>query len=304
MPINITVKHARLPHGLVYYYQHWIPQDPKALVVYVHGLGDHIGRYNKLVNRLVEHGAACALYDQRGHGRSEGRRGHVERFMDWVDDLASFVHFSRGEVSPETPVFIVGSSLGALIGINYLLTHAAPVSGMVALSAALVPTVRIPVWKRNLGLKLARLMPTLSIHNGIRIEDLTRDQAEIEALSADTLFHHRLTLWAGQEILRNVELADALACRIHAPMLMLAGSDDGICDPQGTVNFARALASRERCQHIYPGMYHDLLHDIGKEQVIEDVAGWILEMAARVTPADGQYALNRREPLWENVSLP
>ncbi|MFA4875608.1 MAG: lysophospholipase [bacterium] len=304
MPVNITMRFARLPHGLVYYYQHWIPQDPRALVVYVHGFGDHIGRACGLVGRLVELDCACALFDQRGHGRSEGRRGHIDRFMDWVDDLASFIHFSRGEVAPEVPVFIVATSLGALIGINYLLTHAAPIAGMVTLGAAISPTVSVPEWKKRIGQRLARLMPLFSIDNGVLIEELTRDETEMNALMNDELFHRRVTLWAGQEILANVALTQNMACRIHVPMLMLAGGDDRVCDPAASVSFAKALSSTERYYQLYSGMYHDLLHDTGKEQVMDDVAGWILEMARRAAPANKQFALNRREPIWENVSHP
>lgn len=302
MPVNITARFARLPHGLEYYYQHWIPENPRALIVFVHGLGDHIGRYSRIVNRFVELQCACALFDQRGHGQSEGKRGHVNRFADWVDDLASFVHFSRSEVSPDIPVFIIGSSLGAVISINFLLTHATPISGMVTLSAALAPTIQIPEWKEKLGQRLARFLPQFTIDNGIRIEDLTRDEAELAALAGDKLFHRSVTLGAGQEILQNISLTNNLAFRIHAPFLMLAGEGDRVCNPAATVSFSKSLSSSEKTYHIYPGMYHDLLHDVGKEQVIEDVAGWTMEMLRRTAPLGKQYALNRRETIWENVS--
>ena len=302
MAVEITVKYARLPNGIRYHYQLWVPQDPIALAVYVHGLGDHIGRYGPLVARLTDAGIACALFDQRGHGRTEGRRGHVERFMDWVDDLASFVHFSLGAMPRELPLFLIGQSLGALIGVNYLLMHAAPVAGMVAVSPAFEPTVRIPEWKMKLGLRTARLLPELSIANGIRLEDLTRDAAALAALAKDPLFHRRITLWAGTEILRTLELVPGYPHRIHIPMLLLTGADDRVVAPQGAVRFLQGLASLDRAHASYPGMLHDLPHDVGSEQVLGDITGWIFERAREAVPRDPQYHLRRGESIWEDAS--
>jgi len=264
MPITIAIKYARLPNGLVYFYQHWIPEAPRALIVFVHGLGDHISRYGEFVSRLTQSGFACALYDQQGHGRSAGRRGHVAHFTDWVNDLAGFVQFSQMSAPAETPLFILGQSLGAIVGINYLLTHATPVAGMVAVSAAIRPTVQIPEWKKRAGRKLSRFLPALSIDSGISIGQLTKDEAERVLLEEDSLHHRRITLGAAVEIERNLELVMAMPHRIHVPMLMLAGSDDQVCDPEGTQQFALRLSSCEKDCRIYPRMAHDLLHDEGR----------------------------------------
>lgn len=304
MSMTIAIKYARLPHGLIYFYQHWIPKRPRALVIFVHGLGDHIGRYSVFVSRMAQAGFGCAMFDQRGHGRSEGRRGHIERFADWVNDIAGFVQFSEIGVPEGTPLFIVGYSLGALIGINYVLMHALPVDGMVTLSAAIVPTVGIPTWKKKIGKKIARFFSELSIDNGINIADLTHDEKERAALEADSFFHRRITLGAAGEIERNLELVMAMPHRLHLPMLMLAGAKDRICDPEGTRRFAMRLSSTDKRYRIYPGMSHDLLHDVGWENILEDIISWISERADKRPKASRQIALHRREILWEDVSLP
>jgi acylglycerol lipase len=304
MSVDITVKYARLPNGLVYHYQHWIPQDPIALVVIVHGLGDHIGRFGKLVQRLTAEGLACALYDQRGHGRSQGRRGHVERFMDWVDDLASFVHFSASMVPEGLPAFILGHSLGGLIGINYLLVHALPIDGMVAVAPALRPTVRVPAWKIKWYARLARFFPEVAVANGIRFSDITNDPDAVAALAKDPLFHQRLTLWGGLEILRNLERLHEYPHRIHVPMLVLTGSEDRVVDPRETERFFEQLASEDKQYRCYPGMYHDLFHDVGGGEVLDEIALWIADRARHAAPRDRQYHLHRRETIWEDASLP
>lgn len=300
--MNIAIKYARLPNGLVYFYQHWIPKDPRALIVFIHGLGDHIGRLGECVQHFARLGYACALYDARGHGRTSGRRGHIDRFTDWVDDLASFIHFSQSPVPGDTPTFLVGISLGALVGINYLLTHATPVSGMVAISTAIVPTVHIPEWKMKAADLMVRFLPKLSVYNGVSFEALTRDDAELDALRNDSFFHRRITLGAAYEFRQNLEIVMAMPHRIHIPMLMLAGSDDCICDSVGTLKFASRLTSADKTHHIYPGMKHDLLHDIGRERVLGDMEKWIAERSVCRRQPDRQFSFQRREVLWENVS--
>lgn len=304
MPMNISIKYARLPHGLVYFYQHWIPDRPRALVVYVHGLGDHIGRYGEFVSRLTQHNLAVALYDQRGHGRSDGPRGHVERFEEWVSDLASFVHFSQMSVPVDTPLVLIGQSMGALVSLNYILTHHAPVNALITISACIKPTVSIPEWKKKLARRFAGFIPNISIQNGIHFDDLTSDPEEQSALRQDTLFHSRISVKAGLELERNLELVMAMPHRIHIPCLMFAGLDDHICDPDGTRQFALRLSSQDRTHRLIAGMKHDLLHESGREAVIEEIESWLDERLSRLVQTDKQFALHRREVLWENVSLP
>lgn len=302
MPTNIVIKYADLPNGLRYFYQHWMPDKPRALVVFVHGLGDHIGRYSDLILRLSRDNYACALYDQRGHGKSGGKRGHADHFEDWVSDLAGFVQFSQMAVPAGTPLILVGYSLGALIGINFLLIHSTSVAGMVTLSAAVIPTLRIPQWKRKLATRIAGFYPKFSISADVKFEDLTSDPEQLELLRNDPFFHRRITVGAGLEIERNLELVMAMPHRIHMPMLMLAGGEDCVCDPDGTKQFAMRLSSADRRYHIYPEMRHDLLHDTGRGEVLEDVVGWINEKSVRAAEAGRQHTLKGEEAIWQDAS--
>ena len=304
MPIEISIKYAKLPHGLVYFYQQWIPEKPKALVVFLHGLGDHSGRYDLLVRRMASEGIACCTYDQRGHGRTQGKRGHVDSFSDWVEDLGSFVNFSLEKVPENTPLFIVGHSLGAIIGIDYLLTHARPIAGMVSISGAFAPVLRIPKWKSRMGAKLKNIMPGIAIENGIVREDLTRDFDQFEAIGSDRYFHSKLTLGAGREIASTLSLIGGVPHRIHLPMLFATGSADRVCNPEGSRWFADRLSSTDKTLKIYEGMYHDMLHDVGREEVLDDITEWILSRAADATTAGNMYLHKRGEAIWEHVSQP
>lgn len=304
MSMDAVIKFARSPNGRLYFYQQWIPQNARALVIFVHDLGDHIGRYGHLTSRLTQLGFAFALYDQRGHGRSEGPRGHAGRFADLVNDLAGFVRFSRQALPDGTiPLFIVGYGLGALVGLNYLLVNAAQVSGFVSLSASIRHLEEGFGGRLGRFKGLARLWPSLPLTaHPFAAERLLRDPQEIANLGNDPYFHRRVTLGTICEIERRLELVMAMPHRINMPMLMLAGSEDRICDPEGTRHFCMRLSSVDKQYHIYPGMYHDLLHDVGWERVLEDIESWI-EGHAQAVPARGrQFLLDRRDSLWENVS--
>jgi len=300
--MDISIKYATLPNGLQCFYQHWIPENPVALVVYVHGLGDHIGRYSRFVTSLTKEGLAVALYDQRGHGRTEGRRGHVDRFGQWVEDLAAFVQFSSSAVAQETPVFLVGQSLGALVAINYVLTHAAKISGIVTVSAALHPTVKIAGWKRRVATKLSAVAPWMTIETGVRFLDLARELTEVEALARDPLFHTRLSIAAGLEIERNIGLVGGMPHRLHEPLLMLAGTADRVCDPQASSWFTARASSIDKNCKVYDGMCHDLLHDTGWQDVATDVRNWISERARQISAHSGQYHLGGRIEVWQDDS--
>jgi len=302
MSIDIAIKYGRSPAGRVYFYQHWIPDGPAALVVFVHGLGDHSGRYEAFINRMVSAGFAMAAYDQLGHGRSQGRRGHVRSFSDWVEDLGSFVNFSLAKVPRGTPLFLVGSGLGALVGVDYLLTHEQDVAGMVSISGAFLPIVRLPRWKSRLAERLRSVFPSLTIDSGIRREYLTGDADEFERLSQDGLFHERVSLGARHEIASRLRLLGGMPARIHEPMLVVAGTDDRLYDPGGSRWFAERLASADRQWKTYEGARHDLLHDVSREALLSDIAGWIHARRAGARAAVEQYPLKRGEEIWQNVS--
>ncbi len=299
--VDVTIKYAQLPGGRVHFYQHWMPKDARALVVLVHDLGDHIGRYSAFTNALVNERFAVALFDQRGHGRSAGRRGHVNRFSDWVEDVAGFVHFSQTALNRDVPLFLVGVGLGALIGINFLLTHEKTVGGFVGLNMLVESGIRLPAWRRRFGTKLASLLPKLSVDTRVRPTDMTADLDEQRALESDAFAHRRVSLGTWNEIERMLELVMGMPHRLHLPTLMLAGGRDSICAPQGTRQFVTRLSTIDGHERIYPNMRHDLLHESGRQEVIAEILHWVVEHAD--APLERrQLDLERRNPLWENVS--
>lgn len=301
MPISATIKYTRFPNGIGCFYQHWIPARPKALVVFVHNLGDHICRYSELTSYFTKREYAVALYDQRGHGLSGGRRGHIRNFDEWVDDLAGFIGFSWGKVPDRTPLFILGVGTGALVGMKYLIDHAPHISGIVAVSTPFKWSAQMPPWKEKTIRRVSRIAPWFAIGSGIRPVDMTRDGAVLKEMESDVRLHQRVSLSATMELERNREIIADVPQRIHAPMLLLAGACDRICDPEASRRFVNFASSADKECRIYPDMYHDLLHDMGNMTVISDIEGWISKRSRIATPLDKQF-VGKGGTIWEDAS--
>jgi len=283
MEMNVEMKFTTLPNGFRCYYQHWLPEKPRALIIMVHGLGDHVGRYNEFVSYLSCREYACALYDQRGHGLSEGRRGHLMHFDDWLKDLDAFIDFTRQRLSADVPMFLMGGSLGGLICINYALSTGRRIAGVIAASAAIEANVNlIPAWQRTVAKIIGRFLPFITVDNRLVWENMTRDPDEMADLVQDRLFHRRISLGTATEIDRRLELVMGMPHRIRVPMLLVAGSDDRICNPGGAKKFVDLLSSTDKKYIEYEGMRHDILHDIGRKRVMEDIERWISERTGKI----------------------
>ncbi len=258
------------PDGTQLVYDACEPVSPHAAILFLHGWSDHAGRWSGVGERLRDAGCAVYLLDQRGHGRSGGRRGHLSRFSQLLGDLQAFRRAVRRR-RPELPQVLLGHSFGGLVVLRYLetqpsdaLTAAVVASPWLALAAA------PPAWKRLLGRALADLWPTLPIPAGIDSGTLSRDPAVSAAYDADRAVHGLATPGAWREMQWAQRAVTADAHRIDTPLLFLLGGEDRLVDTQAARAFAAGLDAPVQVQW-YAEMYHELLHDPQNEQVIADI---------------------------------
>ncbi len=237
--MNVEMKFAKLGDGFECYYQRWLPDSPKALLIMIHGLGDHIGRYNELVSHLGCQGYACALYDRKGDGQSPGRRGHIGSFDSLLENLGHFISFARVGMDPGLPIILIGGSLGGLIAINYVVEKMGHVDGLILASPAIEPRIKIPEWKKKFVRRLARILPSITVDNELSFDDMTSDGDEKEYLMKDRFFHKRLSLEGAVEIENRLKYVMTMAHRIYVPTLILTGSADRICDLKGASRFTK-----------------------------------------------------------------
>ncbi|MBZ5538038.1 MAG: lysophospholipase [Acidobacteriia bacterium] len=262
------------PDGLRLFTRRCAYADPAAEIVLAHGFGEHSGRYTALVEHLSAHNIAVTVYDHRGHGKSEGLEGHVDRFSDYVDDLDLFISRVRVEDHPRR-LFVIGHSMGGLIALGYAAAHGERVDGMVISAPLLGVAAPIPPLKLMTGRIAARLMPRLRLHNGLNPSHLSRSPEVALAYTSDPLVNFRVSArWFTEATKAMSEVMEA-APRILLPMLILQGGEDRIACPGTTRQFVRRLGSSDKEFGLYQGLYHELFNEPEKYEIYDRVSRWL-----------------------------
>jgi len=260
------------------FWQATTPDAPRAYLGVIHGYGEHSGRYAPLFSALAERGIATRGFDYRGHGQADGRRGHVDRFSEYLDDLSLFVERVRADAG-NRQVFLLGHSLGGLILARWLLepgTQALAAGAIFAspyLELALAPSPLKVAAARLAG----RLVPWLPLDNGIRSTHLTRDEAMQRAVDRDPLFQHTVTpRWFGESSAAQAQVRKG-AGGIALPALVLVPEADPVALPAAGVGFYEALGSADKELRRYPDARHELFNELPdtRRRAMADVAAWI-----------------------------
>jgi acylglycerol lipase len=257
------------------YYQSWLPEgEPKAILLIVHGLAEHSGRYANVVNRFVPLGYAVYGVDHEGHGKSSGTRVYVERFEDYTDTLKTYFNMVRNW-QPAKPVFLMGHSMGGLIGAVYLLDHQVELTGAVLSGPAVkVPDNVSPAFI-FVGKVISVLMPKMGVI-GLEAEGVSRDPAVVQAYVNDPLvFRGKVTARLSAELVKAIRRVTAEAANIRLPILILQGSADRLVDPKGAQMLFDAVSSADKTIKIYDGLYHEVYNEPEHDQVLGDVEAWL-----------------------------
>ena len=266
---------SRGASGELLFRRGWIPERARATVLIVHGFAEHSGRYEHVGRFLAERGFAAHAYDHRGHGRSAGRRCHVDRFNEYLDDLTIVLEQVRAD-RPGDPAFLVGHSMGGLVVATFARERKPDVSGVVLSGAALA----LP--QGNSRIRIARLMrailPRLRLDAGLDLQGLSTDPRVIEAYLADPLVERKMTASLAAELLGAVERTGPNGSDVALPLLVLHGGDDPICPPEGSERFAAAARAGRFVR--YPGLRHEIFNEPSHRDVLADVAAFFDERLA------------------------
>jgi len=254
------------------YFQSWLPEgDPKAMLLIVHGLAEHSGRYMNVVNHFLPLGYAVHGFDHPGHGKSDGTRVYVKRFEDYTDTLK--IYFDR--LQPGKPVFLVGHSMGGLIGAVYLLDHQRELTGAVLSGPAVKVPDQITPAILLMGKTLSALMPRFGLL-GLEAEGICRDPAVVQAYINDPLVHRgKTTARLAAEMLKAMQQISAHGSEITLPIMIVQGSADRLVDPAGARMLYDGVSSADKEIKIYEGFYHEVFNEPERERVLGDVERWI-----------------------------
>jgi len=269
--------------GVDLYRQEWLPDvRPRAAVVLVHGVGEHSGRYGRLVGPLTEAGYAVYAYDHRGHGRSSGPRVHIDRWEQYRADLATHLAFVA-EQTPGCPTVLYGHSMGSLVVLDYLLDRREGLAGAVISGAALEPAGVGSPALIAIARVLSRIAPHFSMSLGIDPGSLTRDPEALAAYSADELIEPKATMRWGTESLDTVERIKQGMGTIDLPILVVHGGADPLNLPSGARALYDALPNPDKTLHVYPDVHHEPHNDLDHEQLAADVAEWLRHIESGTT---------------------
>lgn len=246
--------------------------EPKrGWVVLVHGLGEHSGRYGRLIKMLNDAGFAVYTFDWPGHGKSKGKRGHttVEEAMGIIDEII-------GEIG-EKP-FLFGHSLGGLTVLRYAETRPRKIKGVVASSPALAKSPETPGFMVALAKILGTIAPTLTLSNGIDPKFLSRNEEAVRKYIEDELVHDKISAALGKSLFGNMGKAHEEAGKIKVPILLLVGSADIITPPEGARKFFEKLNVEDKTLKKFEGAYHEIFEDPEwGDEFHSTIVKWLLE---------------------------
>jgi alpha-beta hydrolase superfamily lysophospholipase len=251
----------------------WDAPSSRAGLVLVHGFGDHVGRYLELVRVLTERGYSVFAYDSRGHGGSEGKRGHADRFELYLEDLdrmwAEARRVLRGDLS------LYGHSFGGLTSIRWLQTRRTLPSAAILSAPWLAIEMEVPGWKLLASKVLLRVAPSLTISSGASRPDfLTRDPVRAADYDADPLVHHRISARFYFEARKAQAAALAQGLPEGIPVLLLVPGDDRLVHAGTTLAWAREKAPRAEIRIREAGR-HELHNDLDRDVVLAAAADWL-----------------------------
>lgn len=245
----------------------------RGLVVIVHGLGEHAGRYDHVAERLNSWGFAVRSYDQHGHGESDGKPGALPSDTFLLDNLAELLDTSRRRMDPRLPLVLMGHSLGGLVAARLVSLNLRQVDGLVLSSPAL--DAGMNAFQKLLVSVLPRLAPDLRVGNGLNAQYLSHDAGVVQAYRDDPMVHDRISARLARFIADAGPAVLASAPQWRVPTLLLFAGADHLVNPEGSRAFAAAAPPGVVSAHCFEGLYHEIFNEVDREAVFERLKGWI-----------------------------
>lgn len=255
------------PDGIMLLTRRWEVADAKAVMLVVHGVSEHVGRWGHVADFFTARGYDVHAYDHRGHGCSSGDRIHVERFADYVTDLGLMVERVR---HPDLPLVVYGHSMGGLIATAYAESEH-PQPDLYVLSAPAL-AANAPAALRTAAKVAGRLVPSLRMPLPTSGDKLSRDPAVGEVYFADPFVDLRATARWGNEVMQASEQVTAAVGNIGVPTLVIHGGDDTLVPPSASAPLAGVDGVERR---VFPGLRHEMHNEPEAMEVLGFVAGWL-----------------------------
>ncbi len=256
------------------YAQSWeTEKKPIAIVVIVHGLGEHSSRYDHVAKIFTANGFNVFAFDQRGHGKSGGKKGHTPSTEILMDDIHLAILQARVLFGEALPLFLYGHSLGALEVLYFGATCESDLKGIIATSPPL-DISSTPKSKVTMAKLMNPLFPALTMANALELAALSQDESVVEAYKADPLVHDKISVRLGYFVMTGRDNIFAAAPNWQYPMLLMHGTADRICGIKGTDELFEVLKGDITYKR-WEGLYHETHNEPAKEEVIQTMVDWM-----------------------------
>jgi len=268
--------------GIEIFFQQWEVANPKAILIIIHGLGEHSGRYGNLIDALQNKGIAIYGLDHRGFGRSGGKRGHVDSFMDYIYDMKIFVNMLKDK-HPNKPVIMLGHSMGGVLALKYALTHAEDLDALILSSPGLVPAIKVPAWKKNLAIFLSSKIPSLTMPSGLDATTISRDKEVVKQYLADPLVHDKVTPRFYVEMMNTIDECINRCGEVTLPLLLIHGTADALVLDEASKIVYEKAKSKDKTLKLFEGLYHETMNELepDRKKVLKFLADWIVDHAKK-----------------------
>lgn len=253
--------------------QCWFPRETKAVVLLVHGMGEHSSRYaDFVIPELLAKSMAVFTYDNFGHGKSSGKRGHCPSYEALLNVLDMMLSKAMGKVA-NVPVFVYGHSMGGNLVVNYLLRYKTKITGALVTSPFLRLAFQPPVWKMTMGKLLQRIAPSVTLPSELDVQAISRVADQVEKYKTDPLIHDRISPNYSFPIIEAGIWAIEHAAKLETPTLMVHGSNDQITDYTATKEFTEKTSYARFI--LFDQGYHELHNDLEKEKLVSTLISWM-----------------------------
>ena len=261
--------------GFALFEQSWFPKDEvKAVVLLVHGLGEHSSRYEHVAKFLTSKGIGIETFDLRGHGKSDGARAFVRSFDEYLQDVEIFYSRVLGR-HPGLPLFIYGHSMGATISALYVITRNPDINGVLLSGILLKMGDDIPPILIKMSSIIGKYAPKMKTTK-LDANSLSRDPKIVENYDNDPLnYRAGIPARTGLELITAMRRIQVQMEKITLPIMVMHGSSDKVTNPDGSIDLYEAVDSNDKTLKMYQGFYHEIHNEPDKQKVFDDIINWI-----------------------------
>lgn len=265
------------PNGEELHFQYWLSdQKTKASIVLIHGLGEHCNRYEHVADFFNAHGISVFALDHLGHGNSSGKRGHIPSFDTVNEYILALIQLAKDTI-PDVPIILYGHSMGGNMVLYYAISNKnnLTISGVIATSPGLGVGEPIPPVKLAAAKVLNVLMPSMTMDNGLDVNNLSHKAEVVQAYKDDPLVHPMVSTRLAMELINKGDWIIDHADQFPLPLFLALGGKDHIVDAQKVIQFADKAPKETTTFHLFEGLYHELHNEPQQKAVLNDMLTWI-----------------------------